>query len=893
MPINSRSTTAAENQRISLRVLNLLRRSGSRNNILGMSSANGSSEVEFEADICGSGSKLSDDSGIEDTWNEENLSNMPSATNLRAPVSITGEGATVPLAEEVSVNNLNPLVPQDDKSRQIPYGPANISTSAPTLSTQSIIRCDVKDSSAKVGVCGIENLGNTCFMNAGLQCIFATRALQKLILNDMSLGSITNAENSQAMIRMVEKFQDIFKKALSGEYKYLYPVHFHKALTQVHTIFGDRKQHDCQEFVSFLLNGLHDALNRVNPRRRFLEAQSSRESSPGISGLRLETSSESDNDESDGPRAESCKRMRLNNVDMEPDVGVECDEKLSEAQIAWRNYLEQNRSVIVDTYQGQFKSMVTCEKCHHVSVTYEPFMYVSVPIPHANEKQVVLHYRSLPQNAETHSGLQTDRYLITVSKNATVGDVKKQFIKTLKAKHEIDRNSLVMAEVSNSALNRTLVDDMKLQFLSSKSDKLLYAIEGQKFDISNQEFPSCMQSSDLENSIDSSSIEGIDYDENSSDVLPREGPMGWHTCGICLEDIFDDDLMVHNICGGVLCCDCLEATASYHSGQSFPCPVCNATVKEKTFTEISSSTTRNRKVRTILVPVLMRYSSSNVASTEKAVGFRDQFCSFGHPSVLLLPYQVRIIDIHKEILKIMPLERGLEYSLLFTDSQGVTCSRCDTFSDCSGCILEGEERIQFRPGDHLTIHFDDISQDLINKFSYVNNDHSMTMLRSGDTIELKECFQYFSECEVLSEDNPWFCPKCRRNQVATKAISVSRWPDVLIVHLKRFHFEGLQSVKVTSPVDFPLSNFCLDFVCSAETSAKENCVYDLTGCVCHTGSLTSGHYTSYSKNFVDSKWYHFNDDVTCEVDPREIDFEKVYMLFYQKIATGNLSQTSE
>ena len=88
--------------------------------------------------------------------------------------------------------------------------------------------------------------------------------------------------------------------------------------------------------MSFLLNGLHDALNRVNPRRRFLETQSSRESSPGISGLKLETSSESENDESDGSRAESCKRMRLNNFDTEPDVGVECDEKLSEAQIAWR-----------------------------------------------------------------------------------------------------------------------------------------------------------------------------------------------------------------------------------------------------------------------------------------------------------------------------------------------------------------------------------------------------------------------------------------------------------------------------------------------------------------------------------------------------------------------------
>ena len=47
--------------------------------------------------------------------------------------------------------------------------------------------------------------------------------------------------------------------------------------------------------------------------------------------------------------------------------------------------------------------------------------------------------------------------------------------------------------------------------------------------------------------------------------------------------------------------------------------------------------------------------------------------------------------------------------------QGLSCSRCDTFADCPGCILEGEERIVFRPGDHLTVQFDDISQDLVNK----------------------------------------------------------------------------------------------------------------------------------------------------------------------------------
>ena len=42
-------------------------------------------------------------------------------------------------------------------------------------------------------------------------------------------------------------------------------------------------------------------------------------------------------------------------------------------------------------------------------------------------------------------------------------------------------------------------------------------------------------------------------------------------------------------------------------------------------------------------------------------------------------------------------------------------------------------------------------------------------------------------------------------------------------------------------------------------------VYKLLPIILFTSGLTSGHYTSYSKNFVDSKWYHFNDDVTCEV----------------------------
>ena len=55
-------------------------------------------------------------------------------------------------------------------------------------------------------------------------------------------------------------------------------------------------------------------------------------STPPMSDLKLDTS-ESDNDEEFG---EERKRMKMDNFDTEPDVGVECDENVSEAESQWR-----------------------------------------------------------------------------------------------------------------------------------------------------------------------------------------------------------------------------------------------------------------------------------------------------------------------------------------------------------------------------------------------------------------------------------------------------------------------------------------------------------------------------------------------------------------------------
>ena len=66
-----------------------------------------------------------------------------------------------------------------------------------------------------------------------------------------------------------------------------------------------------------------------------------------MSNLRLETSSESENDELDDVGQDVPKRMKMDNFEPEPDYGVECDERLNEAQTAWRFTFISNYSFIL------------------------------------------------------------------------------------------------------------------------------------------------------------------------------------------------------------------------------------------------------------------------------------------------------------------------------------------------------------------------------------------------------------------------------------------------------------------------------------------------------------------------------------------------------------------
>lgn len=106
------------------------------------------------------------------------------------------------------------------------------------------------------GVCGLRNLGNTCFMAAGLQCLTATPPVLQHFLELQEQNEKLPPPGS-----LMANFSTLLSKMWSGRYNVLQPTEFKLTLGAYHSQFKDYRQHDCQEFLALLLDTLHEQMN--------------------------------------------------------------------------------------------------------------------------------------------------------------------------------------------------------------------------------------------------------------------------------------------------------------------------------------------------------------------------------------------------------------------------------------------------------------------------------------------------------------------------------------------------------------------------------------------------------------------------------------------------------
>jgi ubiquitin carboxyl-terminal hydrolase 4/11/15 len=125
-------------------------------------------------------------------------------------------------------------------------------------------------------------------------------------------------------------------------------------------------------------------------------------------------------------------------------------------------------------------------------------------------------------------------------------------------------------------------------------------------------------------------------------------------------------------------------------------------------------------------------------------------------------------------------------------------------------------------------------------------------------VSLDECLDEFGKEEILEEQESWFCPRCKTHTRAKKKFDLWSTPDVLVIHLKRFCIiNRFRRMKLDTLVDFPLEELDLSRYITGPDDGKAM-KYDLIGVDNHSGSMNGGHYTAYCKNFEDGRWYDFN-----------------------------------
>ncbi|WZH44855.1 Ubiquitin carboxyl-terminal hydrolase 12 [Fusarium acuminatum] len=140
-------------------------------------------------------------------------------------------------------------------------------------------------------------------------------------------------------------------------------------------------------------------------------------------------------------------------------------------------------------------------------------------------------------------------------------------------------------------------------------------------------------------------------------------------------------------------------------------------------------------------------------------------------------------------------------------------------------------------------------------------------------ISLEECLDEFERAEVLSEQDMWYCPRCKEHRRASKKFDLWKSPDILVAHLKRFSSSGYRRDKLDVMVDFPIEGLDLTSrVIQKEDGKKE--IYDLIAVDDHYGGLGGGHYTAYAKNFYSS--------ATPVSDPSSCITSAAYLLFYRR-----------
>lgn len=728
-------------------------------------------DADREVQIWSNGSILNQHSEFSSNMTAASSSSSSSATYSPSNSTMTASGSVIPLPPPFPPSTVTTAAagPSSSPTPSSSKSSDNVSLTDLGLHTGSVVTMELKNadgtwpssrpkygsvatrsSKCTPGLCGLMNLGNTCFMNSALQCMSNTTYLTDFFLSDTHLKEI-NASNPLGMGGQIARtYGDLIKSMWSGAHSCQAPREFKLAVGRFAPQFSGFQQQDCQELMAFLLDGLHEDLNRITQKPY------------------IEISTE---------------------IDKRPDKVVAAE--------SWSNYKKRNDSIIVDTFHGLLKSTLVCPDCELVSVTFDPFCYLSLPLPVKRERAIDLTF--------------VPAALTTSSETSDAGNEEVQMIKL--SKFMIPKVG-VISEICNVAA-RAVNDNCRDQGYTVDPDRLIVA------EVCNHRFQKLFSNDD-------------DYSMQLDSV--------------CVFETLEDKIPVPVY---------LREDKGNEQTSLFGMPTI-VNIDELTYDQLYSA---------VISYVKRMFKMEEVQHD-------DPMNSQGEAAAAAAaPVEEEDMDADEGIA-------GLEDEIF-------TLTLVNSYGSLSHEKLERGKPIKATSKMYVAADFspkwrkrycEDREQSLCHRIAATKS------LSSRTAINLSDCMNQFTTTEKLGSEDPWFCPRCKKHQEATKKFDLWDLPKVLIIHLKRFSYSRFWRDKLDALVSFPIHGLDMSpYVINAKDSApKDKKLYDLVAVANHYGGLGGGHYTAYGKNRETRQWHYFDDANVSNASEENVVSKGAYVLFYQR-----------
>ena len=779
---------------------------------------------------------------------------------------------------------------------------------------------------------GLLNLGNTCYMNSALQCMRAIKELNVYFLyyfNDSHLN-INNIIGTGGFLTLAYINFLYHMNDSKDSSNYFIPSNFKNSIGLIDDRFADNNQQDSHEFLTFLIDSLHEDLNKVINK-------------PIIKR----------------------KDSEYNNYN-----NFLSDEKQS--IIEWNNFLKRNQSIMVDLFYGQYESTIICPHCEHKSINFSIYFCLQLPIPKYKENYLV----KVSFTEEGPNTLPPLKFLIILNKqNNKTSDVKQLIgnildippneIEIVKYKgkeinnifengDEIDENINYINAIkinSRTIKENSLYDFNNIDYSNLKSkmeykkNELIQLFENNNNDESYNDFNISIDINNNDSSFEKFIIKHYYlYEENISSDLINMDYLIYIETNKSLYDLYHK---IYELYFDIIIKKYSELNKEKQDNSDDPKDkenIFNILFKDFICGESQFSNDIFKKYENLpFILQLKDFQNGNdiFIPSYKLAAFQDILSD----NRIILPNENKN-DIQNDNFSNFNKAQNYNenHNMVFLDnknSQYIDDDKLENSHNQMENVDDNNNQIDIRAiptfsekgnncqtniegenGKKITIQISKVNEDqniikpiinnrvktlkiiwnpkFLQKKEISNNEYYLTQTLTSETIDLctifkkifeenfrniliEKCFEEFCKEETFDKDNLWKCSKCKEDIEARNKIEIYQTPKILIIQLKRFK----NNQKIETFIDFPIKNLDINqFVSSSETNErKPNKKYDLFGVVNHYGRLDYGHYDAYCLNFEDNNWYYFNDASVKKINKEEINkivTEKAYLLFYRQ-----------